>query len=276
MQSNFITRFQLPIFFISCLIISWVVWIPQAITILNSQETTPAGSSPLNVLAVWAPGIVALILSRIISGKSGPNKLFGQLRRWRVGIQWYLLVLFYPAALWLAALMIDRVLGHSYHITILPIMEHFGPNSSFMIPIAFISVLPNTLCEELGWRGFALPKLQKKNNALISSLILGLFWGIWHIPMWMGLGQTGMDLLLMVINTIGAALLYTWIYNSTNGSLLLVWLFHFSMVVTQYLVSSLPTYTKSILSWIIVLIIVVTTGPKKLSLKKVHSGVHRQ
>jgi len=149
-----------------------------------------------------------------------------------------------------------------------PSVKFFGTEGAVMVLVAFIFALPNTLGEELGWRGFALPKLQAKYNALIASIILGLFWGIWHIPMWISFGQTGLSLVVNCITLVGVTILFTWIYNSTNGSLLLIWLFHFVMTVRQYIMSSIPTITPDILTWIIVLVVIIKTGPMYLSCKK--------
>src|SRR5207253_2297396 len=75
--------------------------------------------------------------------------------------------------------------------------------------------------EELGWRGFALPRLQDRYGALIASVVLGIFWAGWHIPAWYAAGS-GQDLIsfpVFEVSVIGAAILFTWLYNSTGGSL---------------------------------------------------------
>jgi membrane protease YdiL (CAAX protease family) len=267
MLLNYVKRFQLPLFFVLCLIISWAVWIPEAAATLGNREAI-AGGGPLDVLAVWAPGLSATLLSLLMAGKAGTRALFRPIRFWRVGIQWYLFVLFYPAAVWLIARGIDAVLGQTYEITFMPILDYFGQEQATMVPVAFIFAFPNTLGEELGWRGFALPKLQVKYNALVSSIILGLFWGFWHIPLWIAFGQTGLSLLIDVVGMVGAAILYTWVYNSTGGSLLLVWLFHFAMTVTQYFLAPIPILTDDILSWGIVVLVVIIAGATYLSRKQ--------
>ena len=268
MLSNYVKRFELPLFFLLSLLISWAVWIPEAAATLGGREATAASGGPLGLLAVWGPGLSAIVLSLLMAGKAGTRELFRPIRRWRVGIQWYLLVLFYPAAIWLMACVVDAVLGRSYELTFMPILTYFGPEQAVMVPIALISVLPNTLGEELGWRGFALPKLQARYNALISSIILGLFWGVWHIPLWIALGRTGVTLPIDAVATVGAAILYTWVYNSTGGSLLLVWLFHFAMTATGYFLAQIPTFTDDILGWCIVVLVVIIAGPVHLSRKQ--------
>jgi membrane protease YdiL (CAAX protease family) len=160
---------------------------------------------------------------------------------------------------------IDAVFGRAYELTFMPILDYFGQEQAIMVPVALVFAFPNTLGEELGWRGFALPRLQAKYNALVSSTILGLFWGFWHIPLWIAFGQTRLPLFIDVVSMVQLAILYTWVYNSTGGSLLLVWLFHVAMTVTQYFLARIPTLTDDILGWGIVVLVVVMAGARHLS-----------
>ena len=266
MISNNLKRFQLPLFFLFSFVIAWAIWIPQAIVKLSNPEAAAAAGSPINGLAVWGPGLSAIILSLLIAGKEGLRNLLHPLRMWRVGALWYLAVLLYPAALKLAAYGIDMALGRSYELVVMPIAHYFNPQQAVvMVPAVFIAAAPNTLGEELGWRGFALPRLQEKFNALGASIILGLLWGIWHFPMWVAAsGGFGIQELVYMLNIAGNAILFTWVYNRTRGSLLPVWLFHFSMTVTGYLLSKIPTATDEIIGWFVVVIVVLAAGPRRL------------
>ena len=266
MLSDNLNRCQLPLFFLFSLIISWAVWVPQAVVKMSNPAAAAATGSPMNVLAVWGPGLSAIILSLLIAGKAGFRWLFRPVLIWRVGAFWYFLVLLYPAALKLAAYGIDMVLGRSYELVFLPIRLYFSPQQAIvMVPAVFIAAVPNALGEELGWRGFALPRLQEKLNALGASIILGLFWGIWHLPMWVSTtGTIGMHELAMMLNIVGLAILFTWVYNRTSGSVLLVWLFHFSITVTGYSLSKIPTATDEIMSWFVIVLVVLMAGPRRL------------
>ena len=268
--SEYLKRSPLPLFFLLSLIISWAIWVPQAAVTLGITESAIPPESPLMLLSVWGPGLAAIIVALLMAGKAGLRKLFHPIRYRRVGIQWYLLVLFYPAVIWLVGRAIDTLFGQSYELTI-PILTHFGPEQAMMVPVALLSAFPNTLGEELGWRGFALPKLQAKYNALVSSIILGLFWGFWHIPLWIGYGQMGLPLLVDVLTTVASAILFTWVYNNTSGSLLLAWLFHWAMTITQYFLAPLPTLTDDILRWSIVVLVVIIARPAHLSQKRITS-----
>lgn len=263
-MSNTVKRLCLPLFFLLCLIISWAIWVPQALARLGDPETPFAGGSPWNLLAVWAPGLSAILLSRVMAGKAGPGALFRPVRRQRIGIGWYLFVLFYPAAIWLLARAVDALLGRSFTFTI-PLLTYFPAEQTYMVGVALVCAFPNTLGEELGWRGFALPRLQARYNALVSSLILGLFWAVWHIPMWIANGAVGLDLLRSGVSIATVAIIFTWVYNNTGGSLLLAWLFHTSMTITQYILETPLTLTDDILRWGMAILIVVLAGSTHLS-----------
>ena len=256
MLSSHARRLQLLLFFSLCLCISWAIWIPQAITRLHNPQAPVAGSSPLNMLAVWAPALSAFLLSRLIEGKTGPQALLKPISRWRVGIRWYLFVFLYPTVIWLLARAIDTMSGRSFRFTI-PIFTYFPPEQSYMVVVALVFAFPNTLGEEIGWRGFALPRLQEAHDALVSSIVLGLFWAIWHVPIWIASGIVGFYLLRSVVTITTYAILFTWVYNNTGGSLLLAWLFHTSTTITQYFLQIPLTITDDILRWLVAVLIVI-------------------
>jgi uncharacterized protein len=267
MLSDFIKRFRLSLFFLMCLVIAWSVWIPQAITQLSNTQSSVAGSSPLNMLAVWAPALSSILLLRVTEGKSGPTTLFQSIRFWRVGIGWYLFIFFYPTAVWFLARAIDFLLGHDFEFTI-PLLAYFPPEQSYMVIVAILFSFPNALGEELGWRGFALPRLQAKHTALGASILLGLFWTVWHIPMWVANGKVGLDLLRSGINIISSAILFTLVFNNTGGSVLIAWLFHASMTINQYLLPTPPTIIDDLLRWGVAILIIIITGAPHLSRKR--------
>ncbi len=262
-------RLQLPAFFLLTLIVSWAIWVPLALAKVNGSGTASAAGSPVNLLAVWGPGIAAIVLSLAAGGGRAVRALFRPIRLWRVGPIWYLFALLYPAAVKLAAYGVDRALGRDYTLTFLPLAHFFTPQqAAIMVPAAFISAIPNTLGEELGWRGFALPRLQRSFGALVAAILLGIFWGVWHVPMWMMTSGTfGAHEIAALAGIVGASILFAWLYNGTGGSLLLAWLFHFSMTSTGYAISAAPTWTDEILGWLVVAAVVAVAGPRQLSRK---------
>lgn len=236
---------RLALFFALALAITWSVWVPMAVQKLSGKDA-PVGS-PLNVLAVWAPALAAVLTLLVFRDKGGVDRLFSQLKRWRAGLYWYLVALLYPAAVWFLSFGVDRLLGNSYPVNLFAINRMFRPEQAYMVVVALVFVLPNTLGEELGWRGFALPELMKRLGPLAASLILGVFWAVWHLPMWLMYGKAGLPLAASFVWTVAIAVVFTWIYRGSGNRLTLAWLFHSSLTATGYLLSSIPSFTDDVI-----------------------------
>ena len=252
----------LPVFFLLSLF-AWVIWLSQAAYQFGFLPWAPSLSSPLNALTVWSPGLAAIYLTWRATGKPGIKSLFATLMEWRVSVRWYAVALLFPPLLWGLAFGIDRLAGQTYELGAALLVSTFSAATAFMVPVAIVFTLPNALGEELGWRAFALPRLQGKYGPLWASIILGLFWGFWHIPAWTAWAESELSvvsLLVMIINTVPAAILFTWLFNRTQGSLLLVCLYHASITNTGYFLPKLPTLTKTGLLWGLAIIVVVAGG----------------
>ncbi len=164
---------------------------------------------------IFSPSISALVVTGITGGMSEIKQLLRGFTRWKAGMRWY----FAAAFLFLGPVVITLIylaLGN----------ENPGPNpgatTASMAGTILFTLFSGPIAEELGWRGFALPRLQKKNNALVSSLILGVIWTCWHIPLFFISGATQMSIpfpiYLVLVLTITVYL--TWLYNNTHGSLI--------------------------------------------------------
>jgi membrane protease YdiL (CAAX protease family) len=163
---------------------------------------------------------VAILLIAVLHGKAGVRKLLRRLLMWRVGVGWYVAVVL-VSALALGAVGLSVLLGGD------------TPAVAVTIPVVVILFLlyifPGSAGgEEIGWRGFALPHLQADRSALAASVVLGVVWGVWHLPLYL-LGADIRPVSLFpawVLLTVAASVIYTWMYNGTGGSLLIVVLFH--------------------------------------------------
>jgi hypothetical protein len=141
----------------------------------------------------------------------------------------------------------------------------------------FIFICVFAAGEEFGWRGYALDRLQKRFNAIISSIVLGIIWWAWHIPALGNLssisgGQT-INVWVYLVTILEFAVLLTWIYNNTNGSILAVILFHamFNMasyatipIANQIPTNSIPYYYSLIVLLTIAFTVTIVYGPKRL------------
>ena len=156
-------------------------------------------------------------------GKAGVKALLSRAVHWRVGLPWYVVALGLPTVLSLVTAALAYLLGA-------PKFLQVGPLTIFDL-VLFVLVVG----EELGWRGYALPQLLEKRSALIASLILGVLWGLWHLPTFLvpGTPQYGLPLAAFVLLTVEYSILMTWLYLHTLGSVLLATLFHGAINVSQ-------------------------------------------
>ena len=139
------------------------------------------------------------------------------------------------------------------------------------------SIFPGSaLGEEIGWRGYALPRLQARRSALSASLIIGPIWALWHLPLWLtgAPGRTPILYAAFVVSAFALSVLLTWVYNSTGGSLLLVVLLHATInLPIRLLYDSLgsrvtvPVLLYFGLTVVAAIVVVIVAGPKHLSRK---------
>ena len=262
--------------------ISWLVWVPGVLVYLRLKpEGFPTWMLLLAMLGAYGPTFAALIVSAVMDGSQGVNNLLKKLTIWRVKWTWYLVALLSPAVLLLLSLAIFRLLGGypgAFNATGLPMR----------ILLMVLFALPfGPLGEELGWRGFALPHLQRENGAMVSSIILGALWTFWHTPLFFVPGaalpsSATLDLVtigIYLISTIGTAVLFTWVYNNTAGSVLLAILFHMAFNASgNIFFSSFPAITPAvveqisqfaiILKWVLVIVVLQVFGERYLAHKK--------
>ena len=217
---------QLFYFFLLTFAFSWLMWLPGILITYNVILEHPALRVTNNILSWMAgtgPSLAAIILVLRYNGKSGLKPLLKRVFMAKLG-RWYFPVLLLLPVTVLAAHQINS----------------FWFNASFpqtgllrepwWIPVVFIVFLVLQFGEELGWRGYALDRLQTKWTALSSSLIIGSFWAIWHIPMFIsaGFGQHDNQLPFhqFFITLVLLSVFITWFQNNTDGSLLPAFITH--------------------------------------------------
>ena len=202
----FFRRHTLIAFFLAAFVLSWYPWI---IALLRGRISGP---NPLG------PFVAAIIMTAVVSGRSGLRQFFSGLVRWRVGAKPYAIVFLTPILVCLVAA--DITLCFASPASSLSIEKLREVPERFLFIFVFIG-----LGEEPGWRGFALPQLQTRYSPLIASLILGPVWMLWHLPL------VGNEFPLAIVpafilSLFGATFMLTWLLNRTNGSDFLPMLFH--------------------------------------------------
>ena len=166
------------------------------------------------------------LVTAIADGRSGLKTYFSRIVRWRVGIQWYVAALFIPPVLRLAAFGLNIVSGAAASTSI---------QWPAWIDVFFEAFLIISLAEEPGFRGFALPRLMAGRSALAASLILGVLHTIWHIPLFI----LGSDSPIIILIIISGAVLNTWLFNNTKGSVFMAMLLHTSVHFMVYIFNPL-------------------------------------
>src|SRR5437764_1136228 len=170
------------------------------------------------------PALASLVVTAIISGRAGVGQLLRRCVQWRVGIQWYLIAIF--------GLLLVPLLGYSVFLGVnlpLALLAHSSLLLTVFLPQGVFIILTASFAEELGWRGFALPRLQQRYGPVLGTVILGTLHGLWHLPAFFTLilgpfsfpGFAG-----FLISAIALTFLFTWIFNHTRGSVLLATLTH--------------------------------------------------
>jgi len=175
------------------------------------------------------PSVVAVILTGGYYGRSGIKELLKKLTVWKVNPLMYAFVLLYTVASIYIPSFICTIIGQNYETRFGSQISEFQLGSPLSVITCFFAVMlfGGPVGEELGWRGFLLPKLQKRFNPIIASIIIGCIWTCWHIPMFL-VHASGYEISFVryLLETIWLAILFTWLYNHTKGSLLIAILFH--------------------------------------------------
>ena len=173
----------------------------------------------LTRLADFAFSIAGVIMIGWTSGRSGLRDLWRRLTHWRISPLWYLAGLL-PLALYGVALLLAAPGGTALLDSDRLIRLFFSLEAGFFVSL----FLRGAMGEELGLRGFALPRLQSRYGPVRASLILGILWGFWHLPVL--LGRAPVTIVAFLLLNIGLSFIFTWLYNGSGGSLIPGLLFH--------------------------------------------------
>ncbi len=180
-------------------------------------------ATPLVALFIgaWLPNIAGVLITAVVDGRDGLRRLFSRVVRWQVEFKWYAIAWWVPVIIVMLALSIYAVSGHA--------LPAIAPEA-LVIPLLLVNVILGPLGEELGWRGTALPLMQERWNVITSSLVLGVVWGLYHVPTFIlpGLPQNNVPLLAFLLGAMGLNIFMVWMFNHTHGSLIMPFLAHWA------------------------------------------------
>ncbi len=219
----------------------------------------------------YGPLLSALIVTWARNGMTGLREIFSRMSKWRIRPIWILTALFSVWVLYFTSVLMLMFMGQPW-----PDLSVFGevmylPYLTFLGSWA-LWIFTYGIGEETGWRGFLLPQLQTKYNALVSSLILSIIWAGWHIPMFlynenlMAMGPFG--IFGWVIGLMFGAVLMTFIYNNTEGSILMTAIWHGTFNLFTAAVDQAAGVTSGIISMLVMfwaVLIVIVYKPTDLS-----------
>ncbi len=225
-----LARHPLVFFFLIAYAGAWLVEVPIALSktgtgLLQFTIPTPVLALAIAAATFLGPTLSAFIMTGMIEGRIGIRRLLRRYVLWRVGLRWYLFVLLViPAIEVLGAIVVPGALASFQPLTLSLVLTY---------PIAFVStfILGGPLGEEPGWRGFALPRLQPLHGPLVGSIILGILWACWHLPLfWSGVWTppTIPNIVMFILMTTALTIIMTWVFNNAKGSLLITMLMHAS------------------------------------------------
>jgi len=205
-----------------------------------SDVKGPAWAIALFLVGGFVPSLLAIFLTWKKEGTAGLRHLGRRIVQVNIGWRWYLAAVLLVTLATMGQLVIISLMGQAFDMTL------FVAQLGSLLPLLIIG----PLSEEIGWRGYALGRLQTRWNALTSSLIVGLVWALWHLPLFMMVGtsqhELGIPFMPFLIELTASSILYTWLYNNTKQSLwsaiLLHWLYTYAAQVLSSGVTRSPLY----------------------------------
>lgn len=191
---------------------TWALWM------LAIRENALGG--PVFLLGVFAPGLVAIGLTAWDEGRVAVGALLGRIVRWRVDWRFYAFALLLMPAIKLAGAVLYRLMRGAW--------PAFGETRPGLLLAATILSTLVQAGEEVGWRGYLLPRVTERAGLVVASLVVGLVWAAWHLPLFFAPGADTyhQSFPLFALQVVAYSIVLAWLYWRTGGSLLLTMLMH--------------------------------------------------
>jgi membrane protease YdiL (CAAX protease family) len=259
---------NVTLFIIITFSFSWLLWLPSVLSSFGIFEESLIFKG-LMLLGSFGPSLAGFALTYFCEGPEATKSLWRRCWHW---YKWYYFLI--------SLFLVPAIFGVSFVLELsIDGTTRQGLNTSadiIYIILLYVTIffLGGPVQEELGWRGYLLEHLQSVYDALNSSIILGAIWGLWHFPLFYVIGTpyTNQTFFFFLSSTILLSILFTWLNNNTNGSILVAMTFHASINVTNFIfLQYLTTYGYlffSIFLDIAVVIVLLLFEPKTLTFKK--------
>jgi uncharacterized protein len=257
---SLVRRHPLIMFFVLAYALAWWIWVLYAF-----------GISFLGPIFALGPFLAAIIVTALTRGTVGLKALLSRMVRWRVGLRWYAAALLLPVAVYVVAVSLNILFGARASTA-----EQFGSWYLIFPLFAYSLLFPlsGAFGEELGWRGYALPRVEARLWALSAALIIGVIQTAWHLPLFMIDRSTPPVPLIAGYMSLGV--LATWVFNNTRGSVLMTMVLHASFNTNAGFFGEMFAGADLVrMSWLLAvgwfvaaIVVVIVAGPKHLSRKQ--------
>ena len=262
----FIRHRPLLAYFILAYVITWSLW---GLMILFSWDIKSLPGNILSPLAIFGPTLAGIIMTASLYGKGGLSDLATRFSFSSRQIRWFAMALLIPFFIIVMAIVISTLMGSSIPAN-LGIAIWMAP---LLVEFVRVLFLGGPLGEEIGWRGFALPRLLLGNmTAMKASMVLGLIWGLWHAPFYAVAGSGQNDMIqaggsffmlfpAFVIWVMAMTVIFTWLHKITNGNLWIAILFHTAINTAAFFPSVIGVQSGMVpmlnagLTWVVAILV---------------------
>src|SRR5262245_22899698 len=215
---------------------TWTCFIAAAVLSgrLSPIAGPASGLGALIFLGTITPSLIALALTGRAEGRAGIRALLKRILQWRVGAPYYVFAVSYMAAVKLMAALAHRLVTGSW--------PRFWEEAWYVMAGAILISTWVQAGEEIGWRGYTLPRLAARWGLATASIVLGVIWALWHLPLFYvhGADTYGQSFAAYLLQVVAISIAMAWLYERTHGSLLLVMLMHASINNTKGIVPTIP------------------------------------
>ena len=216
-------------FFLLTFAYSWVIWIPSVLDGIGIELPfiVTGYSIVVIIIGAFAPMMAAITLVVREEGWKGTRVFLKQALDFRIKPVYLVLALALPVLIHAIAHYLALAVGLDVAKTLIPTEIPVAP-IVLAIPTFILMLVIGGGQEEFGWRGYAQEPLQEKIGVIPASLVIGVIWGIWHLPLWFMAGDlhSAYSFLAFVMMTTSISIVYAWLYNSSGKKLIVVMFFH--------------------------------------------------
>lgn len=220
--SVYIKQRPVTVFFVLAYLFSWTIWIYVAWV---GGKIHQGDIWPTQIPGLFGPFIAAIIVTVITSGRAGLKSLLTRVFKWRVQLRWYIIAL--SPVIVFGIVYIGQALSSNElpHFEGLNLFSGF-PVSSVLV-LGVLLTLVNLFGEEAGWRGYAQHTLQTKITPLKTSIIIGLLWGFWHLPLFFIIDSYKLAIFpVFLLGIVSGSIFLSWLFNKSGESVLIVSIWH--------------------------------------------------